>query len=88
MRLSPCREMRPDSPALRAEHYMESIKLERILDFLDGNPYSPQENCHMSRGTLRSPQQQKRILCTKNQHKTRPDCPGQAQEPSCIHHQT
>ena len=52
MRLSPCHEMRPDFPALVQSNSMVAIKHERSLDFLDGTLDSPQENYHMSRGTL------------------------------------
>ena len=64
------------------------IKHRRRLDFLDGTPESPQEHCHKSRGTLKSPQQHKRALCTTNQLKMRPDSPALAPEPSHVPHQT
>ena len=47
-------------------------KLERRLDFLDGTLESPQEYCHKSRQTLRSPLQQERDPCTPSQLEMRP----------------
>ena len=65
---------------------MVAIKYERSGDFLDGTLDSPQEKYHMSRRTLRSQQKHKNVPCTKNEPKTRPNSPAQAQEKSGIHH--
>ena len=88
MRLSPPCEMRTIPLHYVQSNSMVAIKHERSFDLLDAMPDSPQENSHMSRGTLRSPQQHKRVSCSTNQTKTRLDYPALAQEPSCIHHQT
>ena len=65
MRLPPHHEMKPHSPALRAEQF--HTKHDRSLDFLDGTPESHQEHCHKSKGTLMSPQQQESAPCATNQ---------------------
>ena len=52
---------------------MFHIKHERILDFLEGNPESPQEHCHKSKGTLISPQLHESALVTPTQLEMRAD---------------
>ena len=44
MRLCPCRKMRPDSPAFRAEDFHVRIKDVMNLDFPDGTEENPQEH--------------------------------------------
>ena len=88
MRLPPRREMRPDSPALRAVQFRVLIKHIRNLDLLYGIPDSPQEHSHKSIWTLRSPQQREIALCTANELEMRPDSPALSPEPCRIPHQT
>ena len=57
MRLSPCREMRPDPLAWRREKFHVPSQTGMESEVLDGTPEFPQEHSHKSRGTMRSPQQ-------------------------------
>ena len=88
MRLPLHGEMRPDSPALHAEHFCVAIKHVRSLDLLDGTPESPQEHCHKARGSQRSPQERAIVRCTPNHLKLRPDSASLAPDPYHVRHQT
>ena len=72
MRHPPRRELRPESPALGAEHSVFTIKQVRDLNVLDGTPESPQENCHKTRGSLLSLQELKIAQCTPSQLEMKP----------------
>ena len=88
MRLPPRGEMRPDSPDCMQSNSEFPIKHVRSADLLEGIPKNPQEHCHKSRATLRSPEQCEKAPCTPNQLKIRLDSPAWAPEPSHIPHQT
>ena len=67
MKLPLCREMRPNSPALRAENALFPIKQVRSLDLLDGAKESPPEIPNKSRRTLMSPQECQIARCIPSQ---------------------
>ena len=52
---------------------MFPIQHERSLDLLDGSPESPQEQPHMSRMTLMSPNVCEIVWCNPNQFEMTPD---------------
>ena len=88
MRLPPRQEMRPDSPALRAEQFNVTIKQVRNLDLLDGTSKCPQEIPHKSRRTLMSLQECEIARCSPNQLEMTTNSPALASEQSPRPHHT
>ena len=80
--------MRPDSPVLRAEHFLLQIKQVRSLDFLDGTTESPWEIPQKSRRTLMSLQEYEIHWGSPNQLKIKPYFPALAPEQFPVPHQT
>ena len=80
--------MRPDSPALHAEHCLFPIKQVRSLDLLDGTKESPPEVLNKSRRTLMSPQECQIARCSPSQLEMMTNPPALASEQCPIPHHT
>ena len=79
--------MRPDAPALRAEHFVFPIKQIRSLGLLDGTTESPPEVPNKSR-TLMSPQECERDRFSPNQLEMTTNSPALASEQCPFPHHT
>ena len=88
MRLTPHREMRPDSPALHAEQFRAPHQTREEPYLLDGTAESPQEHCHKSIRTLTSLQECEIAWLPSNQLKMKPDTSALAPLSSRIPHHT
>ena len=88
MRHIPWREMRPESPALRAEQCLVPKQTGRSLDLLDGPTESPPELPHKSRRTLMSPQECEIARGSPNQLEIKPESFALAPEKFPFPHHT
>ena len=79
-------EMRPDSPALRAEQGLIPNQTGKEPWLLDGTSESPPEVPHKCRNTLTSPQECERARCTRNQIEMMTNSPALATEQCPIPH--
>ena len=80
--------MRPDSPALHAEHFLVPNQIGKELNLFDGTTENPREIPQKSRRTLMSLQEYEIPGSVPNQLKIKSYFPALAPEQFCVPNQT